>query len=114
MASKTQSRNAQRLLTVCEVVHAKDGDHPDRGGLYLRVWGESASWVFRFTSPCRKRRETGFGKALRADSDAAGKSLTTSRGHADDARHLLATGIDPIDARSTAETLQKKVAAALL
>lgn len=112
MASKKQSRNAQRLLTVREVLHAKDGDHSDGGGLYLRVRSESASWVFRFTSTSGKRREMGLGKVLRSDSDAAGKTLTTARGHADDARHLLATGIDPIDARSAAEAQQKQVAAA--
>lgn len=59
MASKKQSRNAQRLLTVREVLHVKEGDHSDGGGLYLRVCGESASRVFRFTSTSGKRPRWG-------------------------------------------------------
>jgi len=72
------------------------GMHADGGGLYLQVTrgdGETIhrSWIFRFATNGRERR-MGLG-AL--DS----VSLADARQKAADARKLLASGIDPIEAR---------------
>jgi len=108
LATKKSSRNAQRLLTVREVMAAKEGDHSDGGGVYLRIRGTCASWLFRYTSAAGKRREMGLGPVLRADAAATGESLTNARGDADKARALLATGVDPIDARKGAKAIVKQ------
>src|SRR6187397_2485119 len=88
------------LLTVREVQAARDGDHSDGGGLLLRVRGESASWVFRFTSPTGRRREMGLGVARRTNPKQAGDSLTGARDDAQKARNQLRETIDPIEARN--------------
>lgn len=54
------------LLTVREVQTAPEGDHTDGGGLMLRVRGDSASWVLRYTAISGRRREMGLGVAQRA------------------------------------------------
>lgn len=109
MTTKKPSRNAQRLLTVREVMAAKnEGDHSDGGGVYLRIRGDSSSWLYRYTSPGGKRREMGLGPALRVDAAVAGESLTNARSEADKARALLATGVDPIDARKGAKARQNE------
>ena len=112
MASRKPSRNAQRLLKVTEVLRAKDGDHSDGGELYLRIRSESASWVYRYTSPIGKRREMGLGPVRRVDAATAGESLTNARDDADAARKLLAAGKDPIDTRDAALAETKAAAAA--
>jgi integrase len=95
------------LLTVREVQALKEGDHSDGGGLMLRVRGESASWVLRFTAPTGRRREMGLGVARRGSAAQAGDSLTGARDQAHRARELLRQGRDPIDARDRQrETLQ--------
>jgi len=86
-------------MTVREVQSAPDGDHTDGGGLLLRVRGESASWVLRFTSPGGRRREMGLGVARRSNSAQTGDSLTTARKLAHEARDLLQRGGDPIEER---------------
>lgn len=78
---------------------AKEGDHSDGGGLILRVRGDSASWVYRFTSPAGRRREMGLGPARRGSADQAGASLTGARDSAHLHRDALRRGLDPIDAR---------------
>lgn len=94
-------RAAARLhfLTTKQVQACADGDHSDGGGLLLRVRGESASWVFRFTSPSGRRREMGLGVARRGSAAQAGDSLTAARRQAHEAREQLLQGVDPIDAR---------------
>lgn len=87
------------LLTVREVQTAGDGDHSDGGGLMLRVRGQSASWVLRYTSPAGRRREMGLGVARRGNSADTGESLTTARKLARESRDQLQTGVDPIDER---------------
>jgi integrase len=87
------------LLTAREVQNANDGDHSDGGGLLLRVRGESATWVFRFTSPNGRRREMGLGAVHRANTQQAGAGLTGARDAAHLAREQLRAGVDPIDAR---------------
>lgn len=101
------------LLTVREVLGAGDGDHSDGGGLMLRVRGDSASWVLRFTSPAGRRREMGLGVAWRDSLAQAGDGLTGARDQAHKARELLRQGVDPIDARDRERTaLQAAQAAA--
>lgn len=96
-----RKRTAARLhlLTVREVQTAPDGDLSDGGGLLLRVRGESASWVLRYTSATGRRREMGLGVARRTNASQAGDSLTTARRLAHESRELLQRGIDPIDER---------------
>ena len=65
-------------LTVREILAAPEGDLSDGGGLILRLRGQSASWVFRYTAATGKRREMGLG-AARLDSDVqAGDSVKRS------------------------------------
>jgi integrase len=86
MASKKSVSNLHRR-TALEMLAASEGDLSDGGGLLLRVRGESASWVFRYSSPGGRRREMGL------------DSLTLARRLAHDARELLAKDVDPIDER---------------
>lgn len=70
---------------------AGPGMHNDGAGLYLRVKGDSRSWVFRFTH-ASKKREMGLGSA-------GAVSLADARSRAQTAREQVAQGIDPVDAR---------------
>lgn len=97
MARKTAAK--LHLMTVREVQTAPEGDHTDGGGLLLRVRGDSAAWVLRYTSPTGRRREMGLGVARRSNSAQTGDSLATARKLAHDARDLLQRGGDPIDER---------------
>lgn len=94
------------LLSVRQVQTAGDGDHGDGGGLLLRVRGDSAQFIFRFTAPSGKRREMGLGPCHRGNAGQAGDSLTTARTLAADARAQVRRGVDPIDARE-----RRKIAA---
>jgi integrase len=87
------------LLTVREVQTAAEGDHSDGGGLLLRVRGESASWVLRYTAESGRRREMGLGLARRGSPAQAGDGITGARKEAQKARELLLDGVDPIDER---------------
>ncbi len=98
MTSKSSAAKLH-VLTVREVQSARDGDHSDGGGLMLRVRGESASWVLRFTAPSGRRREMGLGVTRRGSLKQAGDSLTGARDGAYKARDLLRQGSDPIKAR---------------
>jgi hypothetical protein len=98
MASKKSVSNLHRR-TALEMLAASEGDLSDGGGLLLRVRGESASWVFRYSSPGGRRREMGLGIARRGSKAQAGDSLTLARRLAHDARELLAKDVDPIDER---------------
>ena len=84
MARKTAAK--LNLLTVREAQTAGEGDHTDGGGLLLRVRGESASWVLRYTAPTGRRREMGLGVARRNNAAATGDNLTTARRLAHEAR----------------------------
>jgi len=96
-----RKRLASRLhpLTVREVQTAPEGDHSDGGGLLLRVRGESASCVLRYTAESGRRREMGLGLARRGSPAQAGDSITGVRKEAQKARELLLEGVDPIDER---------------
>ena len=98
MARKRIVSNLHQL-TVREVLAAPEGDLSDGGGLILRVRGQSASWVFRFTATTGRRREMGLGVARLGSNAQAGDSLTTARDLARDARDLLQRNVDPIDER---------------
>lgn len=71
------------------------GRYADGGGLYLVVTPKQRSWVFMFIRQSR-RREMGLGSA-------ATVSLADARKKADEARRLLAAGIDPLAAKQEAE-----------
>src|SRR5512134_3262195 len=87
------------LLSVRDVLNARDGDKSDGGGLLLRCAGPSAAWVFRYTSATGKRREMGLGACARHNARAAGESLAMARDLATKQRALLAAvpPLDPID-----------------
>jgi integrase len=92
------------LLTVREVLHARDRELSDGGGLLLRCSGERAAWVFRYTSATGKRREMGLGACARHNARAAGESLALARDLVAKQRTLLASDppLDPIDERDKA------------
>src|SRR5262249_44895597 len=96
------------LLSVREVQTGKAGDHSDGGGLLLRVRGDSATWVLRFTAPNGKRREMGLGTVERTNPVIAGKSLTDARERASEARSLVQRDIDPIDERDARRAAKKR------
>ena len=98
MARKRIVSNLHQL-TVREILAAPEGDLSDGGGLILRIRGQSASWVFRYTAATGKRREMGLGVARRGSNAQAGDSLTTARDLARNARDLLQRDVDPIDER---------------
>lgn len=97
------------LLTVREVLAAPDGDLSDGGGLTLRVRGESASWVLRYTSPSGRRREMGLGAAVRSSPKQAGDSLTGARDAAHRSREQLRQGADPIDVRDAGKVRKREI-----
>lgn len=105
MRKRHQSR--LHLLTVREVQTANEGDRGDGGGLLLRVRGDLAHFVFRFTGPSGKRREMGLGPCHRGNAAQAGESLTAARELASEARTKLQRGIDPIDDREQARSAQR-------
>lgn len=78
---------------------AANGDHPDGGGLFLRVASTGASWVWRYTSPAGRRREMGLGTAERSTWATCGASLEQARADVQRHRAVLARGGDPIENR---------------
>lgn len=72
----------------------RDGMLHDGRGLYLKVRGDSRSWLLRYTRDGRKR-EMGLGSA-------ADVSLATARRLAAEAREQVAIGLDPIEERKKA------------
>lgn len=81
-------------LSARTVAAAKPGRHGDGGGLWLVV-SETGTrkWVFRFTLGSRVT-EMGLGNAA--------VSLAAARDKADEARKLVASGLNPIEARREA------------
>jgi Arm DNA-binding domain len=109
MATTTRRKAAARLhlLTARQVQSAADGDHADGGGLLLRIRGDSAAWVFRYTALSGKRREMGLGVCYRGSTAQAGDAVASARRQAADCRDLLAAGEDPMHVRD-----QRRAAAA--
>lgn len=101
------------LLSVREVLNARDCELADGGGLLLRCSAVNATWVYRYTSPSGKRREMGLGTCVRNNAQAAGASLTQARELAGKARALLASvpPLDPIDERDKARAAAKEAEA---
>lgn len=83
-------------LTARQIKTLPDGMHNDGGGLYLRAKGNSRSWVFRFTHDGRKR-EMGLGSL-----DAV--PLARAREKAQEARELVAQGMDPVEVRKAPQS----------
>lgn len=100
--ARKRAASTLHLLTVREVQTAAEGDHSDGGGLLLRVRANDASWVLRYASASRRRREMGLGPARLANAAQTGDSIKTARDLAHEARRLLQQGIDPIDDREKA------------
>lgn len=82
--------SARRVATVTDAGYYADG-----GGLYLQVTaGGAKSWVFRFTL-AKRSREMGLGPTHTV-------TLADAREAAADARRVLLSGVDPLEARRAA------------
>jgi len=95
-------RPARGRLSVAEIMSATDGIAADGNGLYLKVAGTRASWVFRYTSSYEKtetgnpkRVELGLGSAERDDRGLCETAAFAARETALEFTGLLARGIDP-------------------
>ena len=88
----------QNLLTARAVETARDaGRYSDGNGLYLAVRaGGSQQWVFLYRRD-GKLKEMGLG------SPSKGVTLAMARGLRDEARAIMARGVDPLEARRQAE-----------
>ena len=95
--SKTRQRK-QNLFTARMVETVKEpGRYADGNGLYLVVRpGGSKQWVFLYRRD-GKLKEMGLG------SPAKGVTLAMARGLRDEARALMARGVDPLEARRQSE-----------
>lgn len=82
-------RTGENWLSAKGVAAAREGTHADGGGLYLQVRGTARSWIYRYQIGGR-RREMGLGSAVVY-------GLADARGRRDEARRLVAEGIDPLD-----------------
>jgi integrase len=88
----------QNLLTARTIETARTpGRYSDGNGLYLVVrQGGSRQWVFLYRRE-GKLKEMGLG------SPAKGVTLAMARGLRDDARAVMARGVDPLEARRSSE-----------
>jgi hypothetical protein len=100
------ARQIHRLNALAVARAKQPGRYADGGGLCLQVSGAGAkSWIFRYmrgrTEAGRPReREMGLGSL-------AAVSLVEARQMAQDARKLLAQGIDPLEAREASKAAQR-------
>ena len=79
-------------LTIAAVKNAKPGMHGDGSGLWLQVGdGDQKSWIFRYRFG-KRQRYLGLGSAHTV-------KLADAREAAHEARRLLQSGVDPIEAR---------------
>lgn len=95
----------KNLLTDKSARAAGLGKHGDGEGLQLVVRQTaggvvSRNWVFRFRMPGGKSREMGLGVFPLV-------SLQAARELRDDARRLIVRGVDPLEARTTAQVEQR-------
>ena len=95
--TKTRQRK-QNLLTARTIETAKEaGRYSDGNGLYLVVRaGGSRQWVFLYRRK-GKLKEMGLGSPLK------GVTLAMARNLRDEARAIMARGVDPLEARRQAE-----------
>ena len=98
-------------LSALEIKHAKPGVLYDGGSLEFHVEDGGARAVFRYVSPAGQRRSMGPGALDGTSTQAAGRSLAEARRQAQEARSLLARGLDPIDDRKS-QRQQARAAAA--
>ena len=102
MAAKYKRFSALKVSRL--IVNDVQGLYPDGGGLYLQKKPQGgASWLFRYKMGGRSTsRDMGLGSAIAV-------SLSAARASADQARNLIAAGVDPIESRRAqraAETLE--------
>ncbi len=92
-------------IAAVEVMRKPPGTYLDGAGLHLQVSENlSRSWIFRFKSPVRgKERYMGIGPIHTI-------SLAQARELANQARGLVASGIDPIDERKVSRQTEKQKA----
>ena len=92
-------------IAAIDVLRKPTGMYLDGAGLYLQVSvNKRRSWIFRFTSPTRdKVRDMGLGPTHTI-------SLAQARELANQARGLVASGIDPIDERKVSRQTEKQKA----
>lgn len=83
------------------VKHARTGVLYDGGGLEFHIKGTGACAVFRYTSLAGQRRSMGLGPLNRASTQAVGRALADARRQVQEARALLARGLDPIEERKS-------------
>lgn len=77
------------------------GRHADGDRLFLWVRdGRAPSWLFRFKAPSGRKRDMGLG-------DASTVGLAAARRLAEEAREMLARGLDPIEVRDAAAQAAK-------
>jgi len=93
------------------IKHAKTGVLYDGGGLEFHVKETGACAVLRYTSPAGQRRSMGLGPLDRASTQSVGRALADARRQAQEARALLARGLDPIEDRKS-QRLEAKAAVA--
>lgn len=99
LTGDSENTLAIHLLAARSIQVARNGDHSDGGGLFLRVTASGASWVWRYTGPDGRRREMGLGAAERATLATCGAAIEHARAEVQRQRALLAQGIDPIAKR---------------
>jgi integrase len=93
-------REVKRLSARAVTTLSKPGRHSDGNGLYLVVDPSGARrWLFMFRWQ-GKLKEMGLG-------GLASVSLADARARADEARRLLSTGVNPIEAKRAAEAERK-------
>jgi integrase len=114
MASKPGSKLMTRglfKLQVGDLSKLAAGFYSDGGNLYLDVErnvvgdGFNRRWIFRYQLPGGRQRDMGLGSVAELGANTAG--LSVARELAQNARQLLARGLDPIDER------KKQIAARL-
>jgi len=114
--TRKRTATALHLLSTKQIQNAAEGDLSDGGGLILRIRGQSASWVLRYTAATGKRREMGLGIARLGSPAQIGDSVTTACDLARNARDLLQRDVDPIDERdgrrATAQAQERAIKAA--
>lgn len=94
-------------LTAKAVLELGPGLHADGDGLYLQVSKAGArSWIFRYQFN-RRRRDMGLGSVRDIP-------ITEARNRVRDLRRGLTNGVDPLEARATAEATARAAAASAM
>jgi hypothetical protein len=91
-------------LQVSDLSKLAQGFYADGGNLYLAIERNKAGdgfnrrWIFRYQLPNGRQRDMGLGSVI--DHGANTNGLSSVRELAQNARQLLARGLDPIDERN--------------